>query len=188
MDGLYCKKNIAIERLFPGFYINGQLYRPLSMEKNLAAKICLSPHMSTWKHKSIRLYSNGAVGGRGPRMGELVVFAYDMVAIAESNQINQKCQIAFVHRIGNSKRVLENYMLGLNGVPNVLEWQAPLGAYTQTFLLTAIVIEKKFASTRGIKFPATFSADAFWWVRNAHNIKVSDHITNNVEISSLLCP
>jgi len=114
MDG-YIVENIAIES-FPGFYITGNLYRPLSMEGKFAAILSPHGHMKDKRYTDYIQWRCAALA----RMGA-VVFAYDMVGYAESNQITIKCQSHYCCKRGTVNGFWNIYYLGLMWIPNVLE-------------------------------------------------------------------
>ena len=102
MDG-YIVENIAIES-FPGFFITGNLYRPLNPAPFTKSPAILSVH------------------GHGPdlRFGEsmqkrsaafarmgAVVFAYDMIGYGDSKQVDHKIPIALTLQTYNSQRVID---------------------------------------------------------------------------------
>ena len=91
MDG-YIIENIAIES-FPGFYITGNLYRPLKANGKQAA--ILSPH-GHWENGRMREAMQIRCAALA-RMGA-VVFAYDMLGFGESQQLDHTIPIAQVHQ------------------------------------------------------------------------------------------
>ena len=108
MNG-YSVENIAIES-FPGFYVTGNLYRPLKKQKQYAA--ILSPH-GHLKDKRLTDYvqlRSGYLASKGA-----IVFAYDMVGYAESTQVRHKMPISLLLQTWNSKRVLD-YLISLPAV------------------------------------------------------------------------
>ena len=100
MDG-YIVENIAIES-FPGFYITGNLYRPLKTSKKCPA--ILSPH-GHWEDRRMMEDVQKRCAGFA-RMGA-VVFAYDMVGYGDSRQVSHKIPIALILQTFNSKRVID---------------------------------------------------------------------------------
>ena len=131
MDG-YIVENIAIES-FPGFYITGNLYRPLESKAKMPA--VLSPHGHLMdKRLKEDVQSRSAVLAR---MGA-VVFAYDMVGRGEAMQVDHNIPIALLLQTWNSKRVLE-YLLSRPDIdPDRIGMTGGSGGATQTFIYAAI--------------------------------------------------
>jgi cephalosporin-C deacetylase-like acetyl esterase len=108
MDG-YRIQNIAIES-FPGFYVTGNLYKPLDSHDKHAA--ILSPH-GHLHNKRFTHYMQRRCAVLA-RMGA-IVFAYDMVGYGECTQVNHRMPIALLLQTWNSKRVLD-YLLSRDDV------------------------------------------------------------------------
>ena len=179
MDG-YSVENIALES-FPGFYITGNLYRPLKKLDKYAAILSPQGH-GIDKRFSEETQKRCAVFAR---MGA-IVFTYDMVGIGESQQVTHKMPIALLLQTWNSRRILE-YLISLPGVdPERIGMTGYSGGGTQTFMLTALDNRIKAAA------PVTqISAHFFGGCTCESGMPVhksAHHQTNNVEIAALCAP
>lgn len=179
MDG-YIVENIAIES-FPGFYITGNLYRPVeAVEKNAAV---LLPH-GHWIDG--RMFKETQILGASlARMGA-IVFAYDMVGFGESHQATHDIPIALLLQTYNSKRVLD-YLLSRPDVdPHRIGITGASGGGTQTFMLTAID-NRISAAVPVVQVSAHFFGGCI--CESGMPVHKSPaHQTNNVEIAALCAP
>lgn len=87
MDG-YTVENIALES-FPGFYVTGNLYRPLQKQKQYAAILSPHGHLDDKRLKEDVQYRSAYLASKGA-----IVFAYDMVGFGENHQIRHKMPIS----------------------------------------------------------------------------------------------
>ncbi|RPI45891.1 MAG: hypothetical protein EHM46_01235 [Bacteroidetes bacterium] len=131
MDG-YTVENIAIES-FPGFYITGNLYKPVSLKEKNPAVLCPHGHAADKRFAEDVLKRSAALA----RMGA-IVFAYDMIGYGESHQVNHRMPIVLLLQTWNSRRVLE-YLLSRPDVdPDRIGMTGGSGGGTQTFILAAL--------------------------------------------------
>lgn len=179
MDG-YTVENIAIES-FPGFYVTGNLYRPTEKEDKYAGILSPHGHMAD-KRFTHYIQKRAAVLAR---MGA-IVFAYDMVGYAESQQVEHKMSIAMLLQTYNSQRVLE-YLLSRPDIdPERIGMTGGSGGATQTFLLAAIDDRIK-VSAPVVQVSAHFFGGCVCESGMPVH-KSANHQTSNVEIAALCAP
>ena len=106
MDG-YSVENIALES-FPGFFVTGNLYRPLKKQKMYPAILSPHGHLKDKRFTDYVQLRSAYLANKGA-----IVFAYDMVGYGESKQVRHKMPISLLIQTWNSKRVLD-YLLSLS--------------------------------------------------------------------------
>jgi len=179
LDG-YVVENIAIES-FPGFYITGNIYSPANPDEKNAAILSPHGHLSDKRLKEDVQARCATLA----RMGA-IVFAYDMVGYAESNQTTHKMPIALLLQTWNSKRVLE-YLLSRPDIDSErIGMTGGSGGATQTFMLTAIDDRIKVAVPTVQVSAHFFGGCVCESGMPVH--KSTEHQTNNVEIAALCAP
>lgn len=181
MDG-YIVENIAIES-FPGFYITGNIYRPITIEPFGKSPGILSVHghgNDPRSGESVQIRSAAFA-----RMGA-VVFAYDMVGYGDSKQVDHKMAISLTLQTYNSQRVIDYLQSRPDVDADRIGVTGESGGGTQTILITAIDPRIK------VSVPVVMVSAYFFGGCSCESgmpvHKSAKHQTNNVEIAALAAP
>jgi hypothetical protein len=189
----YTIENVAFEAL-PGFFVTGNLYRPVGAQPPFAAVLCPHGHAGgkatdTDKHGTAR-------GGRFlaytqtrcatlARMGA-VVFAWDMAGWGESTQVTHSDPNVMTLQHYSSTRAVD-FIQSLDGVdPKRLGVTGESGGGTQTFILTAID-DRVTASAPVVMVSAHF----FGGCQCESSLPIhhsATHDTNNTDIAAMAAP
>ena len=179
MDG-YIVENIAIQS-FPGFYITGNLYRPLEGNKKCPA--ILSPH----GHGADGRMSKDAQTrfAAFARMGA-VVFAYDMIGYNDSKQVTHKMPVALLLQTFNSKRVIDYLVSRPDVDAEKIGVTGESGGGTQSFMITAL--DERITVSAPVVMVSAYFFGGCVCESGMPVHKSEHHQTNNVEIAALCAP
>ena len=194
--GKVSKGDYSIEKVFfesyPGFYVTGNLYRPLGKEGPFPG--VLTPH-GHWAYGRLENQSLASMPGLAinlARQGH-VVFAYDMLAYNDSRQVqdhrrplDRSFSLWGIGWLGiqlwNSIRSVD-FLQSLPDVdPDRLGCTGASGGGTQTFLLTAVDDRVKVSAPVNM---ISHYMQGGCICENQANLRLD---TNNMEIAALMAP
>ncbi len=187
-------KDYSIEKVYletlPGFYLGGNLYRPLGRKGRFPAVAAPHGHAQYGRLEDGALFSVPRRGINMARQG-YVVFGYDMIGYNDTVQIphvatGPREQLWGLGLLGlqtwNSIRVLD-FLQSLPDVdPERIGVTGESGGGTQTFMLCAVDDRPRISSPVNM---ISLIMQGGSPCENAPNLRIG---TNNVEIASLMAP
>ncbi len=188
------KSDYSIEKVYfegyPGFYVTGNLYRPLGKRGPFPA--ILSPH-GHWLYGRLENCELGSIPARCINFAKqgYVVFSYDMIGYNDSRQVNHRLMekplsLWGIGSLGlhlwNSIRSVD-FLESLTDVDKTrLACTGASGGGTQTFLLTAVDDRIRVSAPVNMISHYMQGGDV---CENAPNLRLD---TNNMEIGALMAP
>jgi dienelactone hydrolase len=187
--GDYSIEKVALETL-PGYYLGGNLYRPLHPKGKVPAILTPHGHWSYGRLENSESYSGPALGINLARQG-YVAFAYDMVGYNDTLQTEHRFtspayQLWSFTPLGlqlwNSMRALD-FVESLPGVDRQrLAVTGASGGGTQTFLLAAV--DDRVYAAAPVNM-VSFLMQGGCVCENAPGLRIG---TSNVEIAAMMAP
>ncbi len=188
----YAVEKVLLETL-PGYYLGGNLYRPLRPAPPEGFPAVLSPH-GHWNYGRLEHTNIASVPARAINLARqgYVVFAYDMVGYNDTVQTphdfgDKPAEQLWAFgpmglQLWNSIRALD-FLETLPGVNRgKLGITGASGGATQTMLLDAVDDRIQFAAPANM---VSFIMQGGSLCENAPNLRID---TNNVEIASMMAP
>ncbi len=188
------REGYAVEKVYfqsyPGFFVTGNLYRPLGKKGPFPGVACPHGH---WTNGRLENCERGSVPARCINLALLgcVAFSYDMVGYLDSKQADHNYSgpredLWYLNPLGlqlwNSIRVLDF----LSSLPDVdderLGCTGASGGGTQTFLLSAVDDRVKVAAPVNM-VSAHFQGGCI--CENAPSLRLD---TSNLEIAAMMAP
>jgi dienelactone hydrolase len=178
----YSVANVYFESI-PGFFVTGNLYRPLNYQSGAPKPLLLIPH----GHFSEGRFEahNQQLGVMFARMGAIAM-TYDMVGKGENTQMEHDTPYALTLQLLNSIRVLD-FLLTLENVDTTkIGITGASGGGTQTILLTAV--DDRISVSAPVVMVSSWMYGGCACESGLPIHKGEDYATNNAEIAALAAP
>ncbi len=183
MDG-YSVENISLE-MHPGYFVSGNLYKPLNVEEKIPAILC--PHGHWFQPEDYgRFRPDMQLRSASLAKMGAVVFAWDMYGSGEDTQHTHHSSDALAFQCYNGIRILD-FISSLDYVDtNRIGITGASGGGTQTFLIAALD-DRISVSVPTVMVSAHFYGGCV--CESGMPIhKSGDFETNNVEIAASIAP
>lgn len=182
MDG-YSVENVAFESM-PGFWVTGNLYKPLNPKGKVAGILCPTGHSG----KPARAREDAdwqKLCASMARMGAFVL-AYDMIGYSESTQCIHTLPIAAKIHTWDSMRGIDFLLTYKEVDPKRIAVTGYSGGGTQTFILAAL--DKRIAVDAPVAMVSSYFyggcvCESGMPIHSGPGIE-----TNNAEIAALMAP
>jgi uncharacterized protein len=185
LDG-YSVESIEFESL-PGFYVTGNLYKPIGKFGRQTLAVILCPHGHWDKPEDYGRFRKDMQFrcAAFARMGALV-FAYDMVGYGESNQVNHLNGKVLLLQTWNSIRSIDFLLTLSEADPQRIAVTGASGGGTQAIMLTALDNRVK------VSIPVVMVSAHFFGGCSCESgmpiHKDGEKVYTNVEIACLAAP
>jgi dienelactone hydrolase len=188
----YSIEKVLLET-FPGYYLGGNLYRPLKPAPPEGFPAVISPH-GHWNYGRLEHTTIASIPARAINLARqgYVVFAYDMVGYNDTVQTPHDFgdkpleQLWGFGPLGlqlwNSMRAID-FLQSLPGIdPRKIGATGASGGATQTFLISAVDDRIQFSAPANM---VSLIMQGGGLCENAPNLRLD---TNNVEIAAMMAP
>jgi hypothetical protein len=137
LDG-YSVEAIVFESL-PGFFVTGNLYKPIGYFKNKSLAVIASPHGHWNKLEDYGRFRSETQQrcAAFAKMGA-IAFSYDMVGYGESQQLDHHYEKVVIFQTWNTLRIIDFLLSFPEADPDRVAVTGESGGGTQTFLATAL--------------------------------------------------
>ncbi len=178
----YSVENVVLETI-PGFFLAGNLYRPLDIEAGTVRPVVVIPqgHFRDGRFGADMQH----LAATFARMGTLA-FLYDMAGRGETTQVNHEDPRALTLQLWNSKRVLD-FLLGLSEADSTrVGMTGASGGGTQTFLCSAI--DDRVTVTAPVAMVSSWVYGGCECESGLPIHRTKTYMSNNAEIAALTAP